>query len=121
LERAWLKWRQFDPARGTPKAWLLAIVYDQARKRRRRHGPPSTVYPYPVGGHELPVERHVDLTRAISRLSNRQRLAVTLFYYLGLPVHEAALVMQCAPGTVKSTLSDARTRLESLLGEDYGS
>jgi DNA-directed RNA polymerase specialized sigma24 family protein len=46
---------------------------------------------------------------------------VTLFYYLGLPVHEAALVMQCAPGTVKSTLSDARTRLESLLGEDYGS
>src|SRR4051794_15419299 len=35
LTRAWLKRAQFDPHRGTPTTWLLAIVADQARSSRR--------------------------------------------------------------------------------------
>ena len=35
LTRAWLKWSQYDPERGTPTTWLLAITADQARTARR--------------------------------------------------------------------------------------
>jgi DNA-directed RNA polymerase specialized sigma24 family protein len=50
-------------------------------------------------------------------LSRRQRLAVELHYFLGLPVSECATVMSCSEGTVKSTLSDARARLRLDLEE----
>jgi RNA polymerase sigma-70 factor (ECF subfamily) len=61
----------------------------------------------------------LDLTRAVRQLSARQRLAVSLYYYLDLPVAEVAVAMSCSPGTVKSTLSDARHRLQELLADAY--
>ena len=61
----------------------------------------------------------VDLRAALQKLTDRQRAAVALHYYLGVPVADVAEVLGCAPGTVKSTLSDARGRLRALLGEDY--
>ena len=57
----------------------------------------------------------LDVRAALARLSSRQRMAVDLHYYAGLTVAEAATVMGCRPGTVKSTLSDARARLHELL------
>ena len=51
-------------------------------------------------------------------LGERQQLAVHLHYFLGLTVDEAAAVMDCTPGTVKSTLFDARSRLRAVLGDD---
>lgn len=66
-----------------------------------------------------PGGRDVDIERAIAGLTPRQRIAVELFYFLDLPVAEIAIVMACSPGTVKSTLSDARARLRDVLGGDY--
>jgi RNA polymerase sigma factor (sigma-70 family) len=60
-----------------------------------------------------------DLDRALAQLSVRQRTAVVLHYYLGLSIADVAEVMSAAPGTVKSMLADARTRLRRELGEDY--
>ena len=62
----------------------------------------------------------LDLQAALRELAPRQRLAVELHYYLGFPVTEVATLMDCAEGTVKSTLSDARARLRHLLGEEDG-
>lgn len=59
-----------------------------------------------------------DLAAAIEKLSTRQRLAVTLYYYLDLPIPEVAAAMRCSDGTAKSTLADARRRLRRLLGDD---
>ncbi len=120
LTRAWRKRSQFDPERGSPTTWLLAITADQARSARRSRvrrlkliddhaelpDPPST-----DRGTDL------DLDRAVTRLAERQQLAVHLHYFLGLDVAETAQVMSCSPGTVKSTLYDARTRLRTLLGD----
>jgi RNA polymerase sigma-70 factor (ECF subfamily) len=61
----------------------------------------------------------IDLEKAIAALPSRQRLAVSLHYFAGLSVVEVAQVMRCAEGTVKSTLSDARSKLKDILGKDY--
>jgi RNA polymerase sigma factor (sigma-70 family) len=117
LANAWRKRRQFDEARGSARNWLLAIVADQAAKGRRRLRPTAELV-------DLPVEAAIadaDLRTALLRLTHRQRSAVVLHYYLGLPVAEVAEVLGCSAGTVKSTLSDARRRLQDLLGEDYES
>jgi RNA polymerase sigma-70 factor, ECF subfamily len=117
LVSAWRQRNRFDTARGTPRAWLLALTADQAQRSRRR----GRRVPVPVGGpdpgsHEdRPTDP--DLRRAVALLSGRQRLAVELFYYIGLPVIEIAEVMKCAEGTVKSTLADARARLRATLGD----
>ena len=114
LARAWRKRSSYDPARGTPAAWLCAIVADQARRSRRRRRPPV----YLAGQQpDRDTDRDLDLERALTTLPPRQRAAVDLHYFAGLSVAETATVMHCAEGTVKSTLSDARARLRPLLGD----
>ena len=111
LIRAWRRRETFDSERGTPRSWLLAIVADQARHRRRRKPPAFSE------AVDISFEPDIDLERAIAHLADRQRLAVELHYFVGLGVKEAAQVMGCAEGTVKSTLADARARLREWLGE----
>jgi RNA polymerase sigma factor (sigma-70 family) len=120
LVRAWRKRRQYDPARGSPAAWLLAITADRARRARQRAparlevlAPAGPDRPEPAPAP--PPETGIDLARALDRLSPRQRLAVDCVYYAGLTVGETAAVMDCSDGTVKSTLADARRRLRDLL------
>ena len=120
LARAWRKRASFDPDRGTPTTWLLAITADQARAARRsrlRHLRlvDETVEMPDVA--DVARQADLDLERAINRLPQRQQLAVQLHYYVGLPVEETAAVMSCSVGTVKSTLFDARTKLRRLLGD----
>lgn len=122
LSAAWRKRTQFDPDRGTPRNWLLAITADQARKSRRRLRPvplDGIDGADPDGSNSDRGSLNLDLERAVGALAPRQRLAVTLRYYLGLPVADVATVMGCAEGTAKSTLADARGRIRALLGEDY--
>lgn len=122
LVRAWRKRHLFDPERGTATTWLLAITADRARDARRTRArrlrvvddtgqPPDTPAP------ATDADEGLDLDRAIGTLPERQRLAVELHYFLGLTVAEAAAVMDCSAGTVKSTLFDARTHLRTALGE----
>src|SRR5437763_5329543 len=119
LARAWRKRATFDPARGTPLTWLLAITADQARRARRRARPRGLFVATPP---VRSIDDRLDVEAAVARLPERQRLAVDCFYYVGLSVAETAAVMRCAEGTVKSTLSDARARLATILegGRDAG-
>lgn len=113
LVRAWRRWSTFDPTRGTPTAWLLAIVADRAR----RHPRPRHVLMEAAHASAGPVD--LDLERAIARLPERQRIAVTLFYFVDLDVAAIAEVMDIAPGTVKATLHRGRERLRTLIGDDH--
>lgn len=117
LIRAWRRRSTFDPERGEPVSWLLAVVSDRARRHRARRKPsllmlvdhdrPATG----VGGVDL------DLERAVQALPPRQRLAVDLYYFVGLDVAAVAATMRCAPGTVRATLHQARTALREQLGD----
>ena len=108
LARAWAKRASYDPARGSARSWLLAIVADRARRRWIRRPKPVALAPTAV---PEPDGHRVDLRRAIAALPERQRTTVFLHYYLDLPVSEVAAVMGCSDGTVKSALHDARRAL----------
>jgi RNA polymerase sigma-70 factor (ECF subfamily) len=69
-------------------------------------------------GGPMPDSRDIDVERAVAGLSRRQRQAVDLHYFVGLDVATVAEVMDCAPGTVKATLHQARAKLRDLLGDD---
>lgn len=98
---AWRTHGSFDPARGAPAGWLLAIVADRARRARVRPRPTTGWLPTVSAADRTP---DVDLAAALETLALRQRLAVELHYYLDLPVTEVAAAMGCAEGTVKATL-----------------
>jgi RNA polymerase sigma factor (sigma-70 family) len=118
LTRAWIKYAQFDPARGAAVSWLMAIMADRARKRWRAAAPSLQLVDrdQPVEG---PGSAVIDLRRAVDSLPPRQRTAIVLYHYLDLSVAEIAQYMACSTGTVKSTLSDARASLGKRLGAPY--
>lgn len=116
--QAWRKRHQYSPARGSVRSWLLAITFDRARRARRRRRGEVPLATVPANVRSL--DGRIDLLSAVSRLPSRQRLAVDCYYFVGLSVVETAEVMNCAEGTVKSTLFDARGRLRELLGDDDG-
>jgi RNA polymerase sigma factor (sigma-70 family) len=120
---AWRRRETFDPERASLRTWLIQLTVDQSRKSWRRsrlaRDRNASGQAVPFESADLSAARRIDLERAIAGLSDRQRLAVQLHYFVGLPVTEVAVAMKCAEGTVKSTLADARKRLERLLGKDY--
>lgn len=56
-----------------------------------------------------------DVLRALARLNADQRAALVLVDMEGYSVEEAAEILGCAPGTIKSRCSRGRTRLAPLL------
>ena len=58
-------------------------------------------------GTTWPPVDHADLYRAILNLPARQREVTTLRFMMGMPVKEAAEVLGCPVGTVKSNLHKA--------------
>ena len=115
--RAWRRRETYDAERGPPRTWLLAIVAGEARRGWRRRRRPQPVFEAWVDDGAEDVDRRIDVERAIAVLLPRQRLAVALHYFVDLRVEDCAAVMDCAPGTVKWLLHEARTRL-ALLVED---
>ena len=113
LLRSWKKRSQYDLRRGSLRTWLLAITADQARRSRR--GARATGFVADLVVPPRSPDERLDLEDAVSRLAPRQRLAVSCFYFVDLSISETAAVMRCSPGTVKSTLADARHRLKELL------
>ena len=58
-----------------------------------------------------------ELGRALGRLPDKMRLIVHLHYYEGFSTEEIARLVHCAPATVRSRLSRARTQLGKMLGK----
>jgi RNA polymerase sigma-70 factor (ECF subfamily) len=61
-------------------------------------------------------ERHDAVSEALGTLNPDQRAALVLVDMQGYPVEEAAAILGCAPGTVKSRCARGRARLVPLLG-----
>jgi RNA polymerase sigma-70 factor, ECF subfamily len=115
LVRAWRRRETFDPDRGSVRAWLLAVLLDQARRHRVRlwSARPRLVVDATVT--DDPAGHRLDVEHAVRNLPSRQRQVVTLHYLADLPVAEVAGVLAISESTVKSELFDARARLRKVL------
>lgn len=108
--------------------WLHRVVVnaclDRLRRAKVRAADPLPDDPDRFGqlGVEPerdPVEeqdRRDEVTEALGTLNPDQRAALVLVDMQGYPVEEAARILGCAPGTVKSRCARGRARLVPLLG-----
>jgi len=117
------------------RPWLLRIVENEARNRRRaagrrgrlalrlaqragpetREGRPSgDAAPSPEAA-ALAADERVALLAAVNRMNEGDRMVIGYRFFLGLSEAETAEVLGCAVGTVKSRQSRALRRLRALL------
>lgn len=55
-----------------------------------------------VATHEIDLDDALTVRAALAEIAPRQRAAIVLRYYCDLSVEEAAVALNCAPGTIKS-------------------
>lgn len=101
--------------------WLVTVALNEARSGRRRRATERRALDRWDRGSEADDEIDnavaTGLRTAIAELAHRQRQAVVLYYLLDLDVGTVARLLRVSEGTVKSALSRARERLQSLLDE----
>lgn len=112
------------------RPWLLTIVTNEARNRRRSAGrraklnlqvaaegqvPTSPVSPEAA---VVAAERREDLLASVGELSEGERLVISYRYFLGLSEEETATALDCARGTVKSRASRALARLRKAMARE---
>jgi RNA polymerase sigma factor (sigma-70 family) len=125
--KAWRALGRFRP--DAPfRPWLLQIVANEARNRRRSEGRRTALalraaQLTPPGAAEQPetavlaAEQRSDLLEAVNALGEADRLVIACRYFLELGEEETAGVLACRRGTVKSRTSRALARLREQLGE----
>lgn len=125
--RAWGHLQSFDSTRPL-RPWLLSIVANLARNRRRSTG--RYLATLMRAFRDEPVSERIEdqsarnfqaneLWKAVQKLSLLDQQIVYLRYFLELPVAETAQVLQVAEGTVKSRLSRALEKLRDIIRQDF--
>ena len=126
--KAWIALPRFR--QGAPfRPWLLHIVANEARNRRRSAGrreglairatidrPSDDAAPSPEAA-ALAAERRTTLLAAVNALRDEDREIIAVRYFLELSEAEAADVLGIPRGTVKSRLSRALARLRAGMTE----
>jgi RNA polymerase sigma-70 factor, ECF subfamily len=116
---------------GAPfRPWLLRIVANEARNRRRSAGRrqglvlraateagPGGAAPSPEAAF-VSAERRRELLAAVGRLGDEHRLVIACRYFLDLSEEETAAALGVRRGTVKWRLARALDRLRADLGEE---
>ena len=120
LLKAWAARDKFVP--GTSfKAWLFVIarnIFLSEMRRSKFHGeydPDIAERILTVPASQSDVIELGDLQRALQQLPMQQREALLLVGAGELSYEEAALICDCAIGTVKSRVSRARSALNDIL------
>jgi RNA polymerase sigma-70 factor (ECF subfamily) len=112
--RAYERWSDVATM-ANPVGWTYRVAVNLAHNRMRRRllerrRPLVEVGPTDVDGFADPA-----IARALTKLPLEQRAVVVLRFHLDWSVEQVAEALDIAPGTVKSRLSRALQRLETLL------
>ena len=127
--KAYAALHRFHP--GAPfRPWLLRIVANEARNRRRSAGRraglalrsvedrrPDDAAPSPESA-VLAGERRSTLVNAVNALRDEDREVIAVRFFLDLSEAEAATTLGIPKGTVKSRLSRALGRLRAQIASD---
>jgi RNA polymerase sigma factor (sigma-70 family) len=126
--KAWYALSRFR-AGAAFRPWLLTIVANEARNRRRsgrrqddlalrvaEDRPSGDAAPSPEAA-ALAAEQRRLLLAAVGRLGESDRQVIACRYFLDLSEAEMAGALGCRPGTVKSRLSRALGRLRAAMAE----
>lgn len=120
---AWRAAAQFDPARGTVRAWLVTRMRSRVLDRRKSAGVSRSVsldasgYEWLAGGDDPAAQPdHARVRAAMETLSAEQRQVLSLAYFEGLSCSEIAERAELPIGTVKSRAAAALARLREQLG-----
>jgi RNA polymerase sigma factor (sigma-70 family) len=105
-------------------SWVLTVALNHTRSHFRRLGRERAAL-RSLAGQLEPLQREfadqvassVDLVRAMSELTRREREVVALHYRLDMSVNEIAETLNVKEGTVKTLLHRARARLLPLVKE----
>ena len=96
----WIKaWKHMDDYErksiANDKAWLLRIAINTCKDYRR-----SAWF------------RHVDRSKALDKLPEKEKAAIALFYFEDRSIKEISAILNMPQGTVKYQLSMGRTHLK---------
>jgi RNA polymerase sigma-70 factor (ECF subfamily) len=102
---------------GSLVAWLCAIAANELRAewRRRKRRAEFLAESEPGSPADAAVGDDRDLARALAELPETQRAALVLCFEHGLTHEEAASVMRCPVGTLKSHVARGKQRLRQFL------
>jgi RNA polymerase sigma factor (sigma-70 family) len=115
-------WRKLYTFRGSAKfsTWLFGIAFNEFRGAARRRkelaledmtDSPELEEPSTAANSNL----RLDLTEALKRLNSNERAAILLCCQNGLSHEEAAQVLDCPLGTVKTNVLRGKEKLKSQL------
>ncbi|NYJ31729.1 RNA polymerase sigma-70 factor (ECF subfamily) [Galbitalea soli] len=123
----WQTATRYDASKGGASTWILTMAHRRAVDRVRA-SQSSRDRDTRIGIRDLPTDydnvseaveitvEHERVTRALQRLTELQRQAVTLAYYGGYSHSEVAEMLSVPIGTVKTRLRDGMIRLRDELG-----
>lgn len=102
-------------------AWITRVAINVGRSELRRQGvrrrkAPQTALPDHTESGIDSIAARLDVQSALRALTRRQAEVVALYYGLDLSVADVARVVGRSEGTIKATLSKARTTLALSLG-----
>jgi len=123
LAKLYVAWRRVgkDGAERYLRRCLVTGAVDASRRPWRRE---RTTEHVPDRSHESPdvtaLPDRLLLLDALRQLPSQQRAAVVLRYYLDVPIVEAAALLHCSEGTVKSNASRGLVQLRQVLHETGG-
>jgi len=110
---------------GPLKAWLIRIAYNESLSWLRRHRNDrmtdeltevNAPVLHPVQEDEVTrMEDQAMIRTELEKLSDRQRLAVSMRYFEDSSLREIAAVLECSEGSVKSILFRSLQKLRNRL------
>lgn len=125
--QVWTSAARFDPALGSPLAWLLTLAHRRAVDRvRSEQSSANREARFGAAMQEPDYDNVVDtvtqqleadaVVQCLDSLTDTQRESVRLAYYGGLTYREVAEQLQAAVPTIKSRIRDGLIRLKKCLG-----
>jgi RNA polymerase sigma-70 factor (ECF subfamily) len=125
--QVWTNASRFDPAVGSPLAWLLTLAHRRAVDRvRSEQSSANREARFGAAMQEPDYDNVADtvaqrldaeaVVQCLDSLTETQRESVRLAYYGGLTYREVAEKLNAAVPTIKSRIRDGLIRLKNCLG-----